>query len=496
MRTSLLFIPFPHSNGSTNDPNAFNQLFQGEASQMMELSRVTKMNGCVPSSFRPYIRSLSTKRRSQLQSVWSDPFDSNNCVPSQSVEIEIIATIWNYIVSIHMKVLQENSSDVQCLKTMRGDFEEINACNAAFEQISSTIQHPFFTPQLAQFMKLYQSYITSYWQLSCISSTNKTNLIPAASVRCFEDIKSCENYCSQLNSSARNYLLPAIDSIRSYIEGYTHYRLSFISLDSRQYGLTFSHLKKGIEVIKSRNNYQNSPQAQSINSANQYILNALEENYNKLRGSFPNYANASDNPSFPRSCSPPVVAVASPLLCLPNEIIPTSQTQQPNMITSTFSNVPNFQNQIPNQSQNYQTYNQAAGVPYPYAPPKVNYPQIAPAVFPEQKSEKPVHQSPKKVSGAINIKEWEIVCALKKELLPRIQKAIASPKSSVSTVAKTLLAQYQAAADIDTNIQQSINNSRSDPSISPDSINPYIKQADVFYTQLEERLNILDRTGK
>ena len=223
MQTSLLFIPFPHSNGSTNDDNGFNQLFQGEAQKMMELARSTKMKGGTLSSFRPYIKSLSTRRGSQIQSVWSDPFNQNNCVPSQTVEVEIIGTIWNYIAGIHTKLLQENSSDIQCLKTMRADFEEINACNAAFGEIlSSKVQHQFFTSHLLHFMKLYQNYICSYWQLSCISTTNRSDLIPSISSRCLEDIKACENYCSQLHYTAKCYMLPAIESIRSYIEGYAH----------------------------------------------------------------------------------------------------------------------------------------------------------------------------------------------------------------------------------------------------------------------------------
>lgn len=500
-QTSLLFIPFPHSNGSTSDTNSFNQLFQSEAPQIMELSRTTKIKGGSLSSFRPYIRTLSTRRGSQIRSVWSDPFNQNYSIPSIAIESEIAATIWNYIGNIHVKILQADSSNIESLKKMRGELEEINACNAAFEDILSIIQHPFLNTHLAHFMKLYQNYICSYWQLSCISASKKNDFIPKASCRCIEDIKACEKYCSQLNPSANNYMLPAIQLIRSYLEGYANYILSFSSISRFQYGEAISYLQNGIEIVKSRKN-QNARSAISINTANQFILNALTDKYNELKRKNDDvyHDRVPDTPRLPDPCAPPVVVLASPLLCLPNEIIQTN-AQIPN-INNSYSTMSNIPNPNPSQTPNYETYGQTNPIPFPYsnqpnAPPSiptVNYPSIAPAPLPNPQPSVPTKksQSPKKSSESINTKEWEIVCALKKELLPRIQKAMNNNDQNVSNVARSLFSQFQAASEIDIKIQESINNFQSNPSITADSINPYIKQADVFYTQLEERLNILE----
>lgn len=510
MQTCLLFLPFPHSKGSTNDVSAFTQLFQNESSSMLELSRVTKIKGGALTSFRPYIRALSTRRGSQIQAVWTDPFNPSNFIPSRAIESEIAATIWNYVVALHNKILQTDSSNVESLKEIKKQLEEINACNTAFEEILGIIQHPVFTPSLAHFMKLYNNYISSYWQLSCII-TLKEDLAPTLAVRCLEDIKMCENYMDHLNPTARNYFLPAIQSIRAYVESYSNYRLSFLEMKKLQYGVAISYLQRGIDLIKKRKDI-NAPYATSINMANKFLLNALTDSFNKIDRDNKNiYRQVVPNtPALPKPYGRPEVGSTSSLLCAPNEVQSLGQN-----ISSSTPNFTNIPNQIPGSNAGYATYTNSS-VPYPGpqsnypSPPTISYPTIAPAQLPPAGSPKPPQpqkpsqspkaskpsQPPKKSSEPLNTTEWDIVCALKKELLPRIKKAMASTNPNIRNVAQTLIMQFNQASQIDPQIQDSINKCQADPSISPDTVNPYIKQADVFYTQLEERLNILERTGR
>lgn len=483
MKTQLLFVPFPKSNGKITDPNGFAQLFPTDHQKIADLANKTKCPNPDISAFRPYILALSTKRKSQIQAVWSDPFNVAHNDASRAIESEIAATIWNYIATLHNKILSMNASDTNDLKSMKADFQEIRACNVAFQDILLIIQNPIFTPALSNFMALYSKFIHSIWQLFVVINLNE-KLSPKVTVTCINNLQPLISTLPRLSITAQNYFSPALTILKSYLEGYLRYRLAMQCKDSAQYGDAISYLQAAQKFMNVP--MKSTAYTTTIYSGHQMLLKVITETLNILlkdnQTIYHQYVKP-DPPPLPPPHELSDLTPSSPLLSGTSTIAQTAPNVVPNMPPMPFQ-YPTFT--TPNVA--YPTLQN------PIIPPTNPYnAHSSSAIAPPSPSAKPI---PNRSEKDLNLEEWKIVCALKDALVPRLNKLMANPNSSTRSVATNLNQKLQVAIKGDEKIASSIKNYTTTATLSADTVNEFIKQADIFYSQLEERLNILERTGK
>ncbi|OHS96514.1 hypothetical protein TRFO_09897 [Tritrichomonas foetus] len=493
METSLLFLPFPISRGSNPDFNIFVHLFQGESQTIIKLSQATKRHFGDLESFRPYIQALSTKRKLQLPAIWTDPFNSNGSIPSQAVESEIAATIWNYVVALHQKVISMDASDKNSLKSMKEILSDISACNSAFNEIVSSIQHPVFNCNLGNFMVSYHNYICSYWQLCCIL-TQKESLAPSLIVRCIEDITVCEASCRRLHTQGQTFMMPVLQAIKRYLNSYVRYRLGKNAKASMEYGIALSNFENGLQIAQGSKD-SGVAYASQINFANKFILNALKDEVTVCRQENKNIYNqyvSPTPPNLPKPSAPANVGVGRPLFNNMGSIAMTT-------------------NNIPNPQNNYAHHNQFTSTTVSAPLGQGGYPSLnntslnnfqgtqnlPPNSFHHTQNNlntgSTFNNLGNNINGStLNVEEWKTVCTLKSLLAPRIQYVMMNQNPKFQAIGRELSGQLQFTEATDRMIQTAIDNFSKIPGLSIFAINSFIYQADIFYNSVEEKLNMLE----
>ena len=458
MHSSLIFVQLPYSIGAPSDPQSFSSLFHGNTPRILNLSQSTKREIPDLNSFRPYLQELGKFFGSQVNAEWSNPFNQNERIRSRAVESEIAATIWNFNAAIQKKILLIDSTDSENLRLIKHYLSEMSACSKDFKDTVSKIQHPFFSFNLANFMQAYNSYICRFWQFASVMLQNP-NLTPGAIMSCIEEIKVCRNALSRLPLNIQNYMNPILSFLSDYLNAFVRYQLGKNEKMKSSYGLAIAYFNSGIQFLQS---HQNSVfQVQHLIPANKLLFSALK---NELTVT----TNENNNIYY---------------VFVPKEIPQLPAPITPSEIPMSISVFQSGQGCSPNNAQSqYISPPSIMGSPMPHT--AISYPTIAP--LPSIPSSK----------VAINKDEWDQVCQLKSSLSSKIQFAFQNNNPQFHQAIAQLSQMMVQADQQDQILSFAIGMATNNPQISIPVINALIFQADVFYNSVEERLNIINRTGK
>ncbi|OHT06811.1 hypothetical protein TRFO_25120 [Tritrichomonas foetus] len=494
MKTALLFVAFPPAKSDSSDPSVFQTLFHSESSNALVLSNSTKKINPDLSSFPTYIDTLNRHRGTgQLPATWYNPFKTQIKVKSNSIESEMLSTIWNFMSALHLQLLEIDTSDNDQLKQVKPILTDIFACQKNFADISCTVDHPIFTPQLAAFVDAYGQYIADYWQLSIVLA-NKENLAPKPTQRCILDIKRCMEAARKLEETSRTYFSPVCQSIENYLCAYLQFLLGNNALKEMKFGIGIAHFSEGTKYSQRRS--ENITFAPQLSTANKFIRNALnsimkttiDQNKTSYFDSIPSSPPEAPPPQSSCRIDPNPQLLLSAPSPSPSPSPAAFGTAAP-MSPPQIPQVPTYQPPPPQQTYQ-QPYQQDYQQPYqqPFVPPS------QPQNLPNQSQYAAPFSPPQQADTGFP--EWDALILLKSKLVPRIQGILSNPRGpNDQRVCGELFNQMNTAAQSDSIIQNTIDQFKAGVG-DRDTVQGLIKQASNFYTQVEERLNKLEKTGQ
>ena len=462
MKTSLLLHPFPFAKSEPPDQSSFASVFGNEAPEALKLALATKKSNPESSSFQPYLEKLYQKLNNSFSATWHNPFESSKLINSKGIESEILATLWNYMASLHSDLLHCDSSDEDSLKMIRDVISDLFALEKNFNQISSMIQNPVFTNDLAIFIESYNQYIADFWQVNFVL-LKKPHLAPKPLARCIGDIKRCHQFVRKLTVEERTYFDVICKAIENYLQAYIYFVIGNNLTKDLKYGDAIANYQIGNKFAKNTVNINFSPQLSTANNIMKAALNnalqsAIQNNQNIYNQRVPDTPEELPQPGPATPITP-----SSHLLFFNSDSIPSDEVPPPQQF------------------------------PPPPLPPQ----QFQPPSPPPQQFQPPPpynNQSSQRLSQNTGFPEWDALLALKQKILPRISNLLQNPNPTYQMICGQLNSQIGQASASDAMIQGMIDSYNTQGGNKNDILNA-IKQATTFYTQVEERLNKLETTG-
>lgn len=455
--SALLFVQFPPSKSPVSGDAAFSSVFGGKAQEAKSLAAKTKSTTCDPNSFRKYMKMLEGVQNQVFDSNWASPFKSQEDCPSKRSDTELAGTIWNYIAFLHTQILDIDTQDRDQLIAMRSFIEDCLALSKNFTAITQNVDHPIFDTKLAVFVEAYHQYMVSVWQLCCVLSTGKATPKQLAQYghRCLVEVKTCESAARSLETVARTYWQPVLESLNTYYTGFIRMKLGEDCYKSMDYGIALAHYRFGAAACGRAKDLMYAPllntAVKMIKTATTNLKNALEaENKSTYFAHVP-----SEPPDFPAPAPMPKVAPTAEIL---------------------FGASPAPEPYKPPPSPAAEPPAAANPTPGPYVPPTPAFPTPPPGTgFPE----------------------WDAILILKQQLRQRLDGLIRSPNPKFSAIAQQLAQQMAQAEGPDSQIQGMVDAYKANPAGgNRETIVSLLAEPQKFYTQVETRLNRLEATGE
>ncbi|KAH0795802.1 hypothetical protein GPJ56_000303 [Histomonas meleagridis] len=476
MKASLLFHPIPYARSLPTDESQFRTVFQSNASVASNLSRQTKSQNPTPNDFQDYLKLLYQYIGAPYRSRWCSPFSPDVVIPSSSIEIEIANTIWNYIAYLHAHIVQLDSSDTENLKTMKPLIASCISCIINLNDIIPRIQSPIFTPQLLTFLQCYNDYLVCCWKYSIILTSPKEEFYPRTSHAALIAIDQCVEQARTLDNFAQSYFLPICQSIQIYLNGQTRYFMGKVALNGQDCGIAIANFKDGLHFLEKPLNIT-TPYGQTISTAIQLLKKSLEailQNALQLNKSIYSQLVPAVPPKYPPPIQPTKIEPDTSIIL---SVVSNSQSYEPSFSSPQTPQAPPAQ-QFSQPSQ-------------PAFKPQFDYSQQDASTL----TAPTVQTASAAQTGDGTFPEWEAICLLKQQLIPKIEELQRNPNQVYQQVCSELKEQIKQAMASDNIINNTIEKFKSNQ-VAKSVVDGLINQASTFYTSVEQRLNKLQLTGK
>lgn len=277
MKSSVLFVPLPRTFSQKCDFASIGRLFPGSENAVLSLSQQIRSRDVILNSFVDYSSLLYSKLGGMLYTTWSDPFNPNNCIPSQLVETELTNCIWNQICCLEEAVLKNDCQSSDGLKNIRAIISDIHACVINFNKVIQNIRHPIFNNALGQFLTYYHEYLDAAWMMNVVEFSKKGSLLAKTISGCLAKINDCLKLIGTMNNNTGYYLQGICKSIQAYLFGKINLEIGNECIVKNEFGKAIRYFQNGINCL---NNFQNNNKSNFISV--ETAISLLKEKLNNL----------------------------------------------------------------------------------------------------------------------------------------------------------------------------------------------------------------------
>jgi hypothetical protein len=164
---ALLFRPLPPCRADTSVSESSHVSYFGDnAATGKSLSLQTKSGISDCEVFRQYLCLFPTTRV-PFRSSWSHPFNPDRLTQSNRPEVEVAATMYNFIAFLQAKILTMDSRTQSSLVAIRGLLPDSLIALRTLINYSRRSDHPGFSLDVATFVTSYHRFVIAVWQFSC-----------------------------------------------------------------------------------------------------------------------------------------------------------------------------------------------------------------------------------------------------------------------------------------------------------------------------------------
>lgn len=480
MNSQFLIIPIPPTkNKCATTIQAINTAFGGNAPEIVSLAERVKQPQPDEEAFRNYLPMLGALVNANVPTCYTSPFKTSETFESNEGSVEVINTLWNFLSYLHHKLLTIDCGNEDHLREFRPIMADCHAIADNLYKAVTIVSHPFFTPQVVDYLKAYHKYIITIWQIAILQVSGKNKqLIARQALTAVKEINAADQIARSLNEPMRSYFQPISTATLAFYQGFAYFNNGGFYMNKKE-------IKEGIQSFRTacrfvtRSDYklEFAPTlANALTSMKRACLTSKEAAEDQNREIYMVRVPDGDPElkPLPAQVIEPNTALyinqffADELAMMEDD--PWGDNPNPPKPTDT-SGGSNPPPDLPNDGIVDDPWNSN---PYGAPPPSVvNDPS-------PWNSQPPAEEEPFPV--------WEIVMNLKQQVNDKARKLLNNPQWRAE--AEKVMQQLGLGAKADDTIQNKIREYKiGNPSMTKDNIERDVQQAMQFYSNMEAKLN-------
>jgi hypothetical protein len=192
--------------------------------RISQLFQVAKSDVASRDAILDYLRFLMNEQPSLPSFQYTNPFDQS-AIPLPDCRSEIMATLWNFLSSLHSDLLQIDITSPSPYAPASSLLSEwLGIAEYYAEQVKFPF-HPFFTRLSADFLRAYHGYVASIVFFVCfhVSPTVTPNIVLNTSVYCVAQAKIA---IDTFPSDSDRVYKPVVEYVRQALIATAHFMRS------------------------------------------------------------------------------------------------------------------------------------------------------------------------------------------------------------------------------------------------------------------------------
>lgn len=505
---SLFIVPLPQANPNPKNQQVVQQFFGAQAGRIVPLFQKIASQEPDEDSYYQYLVALRAAGNLPIQTQWSNPFKSDESVPSGCVYGEALNIVWNFMVCLQNRVRSYNCLDASDIDNIKECVRDINTLMENLKYLVEHVQHPVYTVELYHAIESYNKYINGVLFMQIVQNSKpKPNYLIKIIRGIIQCLREVDGNIKSLNAIYSSYFAQFIPTLIKYYNGLMYYQAALEQAEKNEYGVAIAYLRIGLKAsqIKTAGHCP----FPYVNTQVKMIENTLSTTNQKFTADNTNvYAKfiPEDAPEITDIMQVKMLENLRELLLIFTDNSTAGgppQGQYPgvpsdSLSTSTLSiptgtiNDPSF---FASGSGQISTGPPPAFTPAGGSPPSFTAAGGSPPAFTAAGGASPYGVPPQGNPADTEFPEWKSLCDTKTRIMNRMV-SMRQTKPQAAQIIDQYMQQAQLAQQSDAVIQQTIVQFITygpTPVTTKEGIISMIGQAENFYQQLNDRLDQIEQ---
>lgn len=269
LNATFAFLPLPRCKSYPFNEQMIDPLTQ--TPDIIELSMKTREAIPDERDVRKYLKVLKEIGKKRFISNWMNPFDGSIRMYSEDATSEYLVTIWNYISRCQNFIIGLDLNSREELMKAKKVFGTLSSLSYLYSCCVIDAEHILFSPRTSDFIKAYNDYLLTVWQLALAilgSPTIKPKIstILRISQTCLQQVLIAEKALFACGGALREFFGSTMELCVKYFKGASQYYLAMLKLSEKNVLEAAACMYIGEEMIGGVKSDAVSPLAAELNT--------------------------------------------------------------------------------------------------------------------------------------------------------------------------------------------------------------------------------------